>query len=334
MPSSPLAPALLVATAATLAVRRTHPVAAAAIATALLLAASPLDGSFPPASAAPIPLILCYSCGAHASLRKGLAAVIGLVAASQIAMGFSEFPNVEILFGTLAPWWVGWEIGKRRRLVGELEQRTRELETAEDDFVQLSLRRERARIARELHDIVAHHLAVIVVQAGAGRMAGSGGDTPPGQRLAGIRQSGDQALAEMSRLVDLIHADGGPARNGTDRLSALVNDARAAGLKVDVVGDAPLPDAALRVVQEGLTNAMKHAPGARVEVRLRQRDDSVEIEVRDHGGGQPSALARTGAGLGLDGMRERVESLGGSLEAGPCPEGGWRVRAQLPTPVG
>jgi signal transduction histidine kinase len=103
------------------------------------------------------------------------------------------------------------------------------------------------------------------------------------------------------------------------------------------VGEAPLPDDALRVVQEGLTNAIKHAPGAHVEVRLSQQDDVVEIEVRDHGGDEPSALARTGAGLGLDGMRERIEALGGSLEAGPCADGGWQVHARLPaapTPVG
>ena len=312
-------------------------VAVAAVAAALLLAAgiAGFEVNSPPASA--IAFVLSYWCGARARFRDGLLAVAGLIVASQVAMGLSEFPNAEILFVTAAPWWVGWEVGKRRRLVAELEQRTRELEAAQDDFVELSLRRERARIARELHDIVAHHLAVIVVQAGAGRMAGARGDTAPAERLAGIRQSGAQALAEMSRLVDVIHADSGAVHDGAKRLRVLVDDARAAGLAVAVVGDAPLPDDALRVVQEGLTNAMKHAPGARVEVRLREQDDSVEIEVRDHGGGEPSALARTGAGLGLDGMRERIESLGGSLEAGPCAEGGWRVEARLPaarTPVG
>jgi signal transduction histidine kinase len=145
----------------------------------------------------------------------------------------------------------------------------------------------------------------------------------------------------MSRLVDVIHADIGPRRDAAERLRALVGDARTAGLDVDVAGEARLPaeleEDALRVVQEGLTNAMKHAPGARVEVRLALTDDAVEIDVRDHGGGPPSALARTGAGLGLDGMRERIESLGGSLDAGPCDDGGWRVCARLPavaTPVG
>jgi signal transduction histidine kinase len=339
-PDSALAAPLVVLVCSTLVVRRRHPVAAVAVLVAALLTAAVagFGGDLPPVSAAPVTFILSYSCGAHAPLRRGLLAVAGLIATAQVSMGFSEFPNVEILFMTLAPWWVGWEVGRRRQLVNALEERTRELEAEQDVFVGLSVRRERARIARELHDIVAHHLAVIVVQAGAGRMAGSENGPLASERLASIRQSGDQALAEMSRLVDIIHSDSGPSRDGADRLRAVVEDARAAGLGVDVtplLADVRLPaeieDDALRVVQEGLTNAMKHAPGARVRVRLALTDDSLELEVRDHGGGPPSALARTGAGLGLDGMRERIESLGGSLEAGPCEDGGWRVAATLPT---
>jgi signal transduction histidine kinase len=207
-PSSPVAGALLVAMGSTVAFRRTRPVAATAVAAALMLIAGlSFGGNYPPPAGAPIWVVLSYSCGAGAALRPGLAALAGLIVASQLAVGLGEFPNAEILFVTLAPWWVGWEVGKRRRLVAELEERTGELEAAQDEFVELSLRRERARIARELHDIVAHHLAVIVVQAGAGRMAGPTAETPPRERLASIRQSGDQALAEMARLVDLIHAD-------------------------------------------------------------------------------------------------------------------------------
>jgi signal transduction histidine kinase len=341
-PDSALAPFLILLFCGILVVRRTHPVAAAGVGSAGLLTAAVanFDGDFPPASAFPVMFILSYSCGAHAPLRRGLSAVVGLTVAAQVLEGFSEFPNVEILFGTLAPWWVGWEVGKRRRLVAALDERTRELEAEQEAFVALSLRRERARIARELHDIVAHHLAVIVVQAGAGRLAGAENGTPTSERLASIRQSGDQALAEMSRLVDIIHADAGPSRDGAARLRALVEDAKAGGLGVEVTADAlpaEIEDDALRIVQEALTNAMKHAPGARVSIRLAIADASLEVEVRDHGGGPPSALARTGAGLGLNGMRERIESLGGSLDAGACSDGGWRVHARLPavaTPVG
>jgi signal transduction histidine kinase len=341
VPGSPLAVALLVAMGAMVAFRRTHPLAAIAVATLLLLVAGvAFDGNYPPTSAILIPVLLSYSCGAHARFGDGLIAVLGLIAASQVAMGFSEFPNAEILFVTLAPWWVGWEIGKRRRLVAELERRTHELEEAQDEFVELSLRRERARIARELHDIVAHHLAIVVVQAGAGRMTGARAETPPGERLTTIRQSGEQALAELARLVDLIQAD--TRRAGADRLSALLGHARAGGLDIEMIGEQALPpeleDDALSVLQEALTNAVKHTPGARVTVRLTADNNGcVEVDVRSLGGGPPTVLAHTGAGLGLTGMRERIEALGGTLEAGPGPDGGWRVRAQLPpapTPVG
>jgi signal transduction histidine kinase len=334
-----LAAVLVALSCLTLVVRRSHPVVAVAVAAVALLgvAGTDLKGDFPPVGAAPVMFILAYSCGAHAPFRLGLAAIVGLIAAMQVSVGFADFPNVEILFITIPPWWVGWEVGRRRRLVSELDERTRELEAEEETFVALSVRRERARIAGELHDIVAHHLAVIVVQAGAGRMALTAEGTAPAERLASIRQSGNQALAEMSRLVDIIHADSGAGRDGGDRLRALMERAQAAGLDVDVT---PLPgrlrlpadieDDALRVVQEGLTNAMKHAPGARVSIRLALSGDSLEIEVRDRGGSTAAGLAQTGAGLGLSGMRERIESLGGSLEAGPCPEGGWRIDAWLP----
>jgi signal transduction histidine kinase len=334
-----LAALLYALVCSTLVVRRSQPVVAVAVAAGVLLALSTADveGAFPGYGASPVIFILAYSCGAHAPFRRGLAAVVGLIAAMQVSTGFADFPNVEIVFMTVPPWWVGWEVARRRRLVSELDERTRELEAEEETFVALSVRRERARIARELHDIVAHHLAVIVVQAGAGRMAVTSDGTAPAERLASIRQSGEQALAEMSRLVDIIHADTSAGRDAADRLRALVEDAEAAGLQVDVTpppGEVRLPaeieDDALRVVQEGLTNAVKHAPGARVSVRLILSDDSLEIEVRDRGGGTASGLARTGAGLGLTGMRERIESLGGSLEAGPCPDGSWRIHARLP----
>ena len=174
---------------------------------------------------------------------------------------------------------------------------------------------------------------MIVVQAGAGRMAWTDNQTATAERLASIRQSGDQALAEMSRLVDVIHADTAADGEGVDRLRALVEDATAAGLDLDVTAiqlPADIEDDALRIIREGLTNAMKHAPGARVSIRLAATEDGLEIEIRDRGGGTPTGLARTGAGLGLTGMRERIESLGGSLEAGPCEEGGWQVEARLP----
>jgi signal transduction histidine kinase len=197
------------------------------------------------------------------------------------------------------------------------------------------VRRERARIARELHDIVAHHLAVIVVQAGAGRTASDASAWRAGERFAGIREAGEQALAEMARLIDVLHADDDAAEGHS--LEVLIERAEAGGLALEVTGlprdvalPAPVQDAAYRVVQEGLTNALKHASASAVAVRLGVADAALEIDVRNAAGAPPSALARTGAGLGLTGMRERVEALGGTLDAGPDHDGNWRLFARLP----
>jgi signal transduction histidine kinase len=277
--------------------------------------------------------IVAFGCGAFASNGRGLAGVLVLSAALQVRTGLDEFPNLEIYVGTLAPWWIGGQVRRRRALIAELSRRSAELEAEQDAFARLSVLRERARIARELHDIVAHHLAVIVVQAGAGRMAGADPPEAAAVRFASIRESGDQALGEMARLVDLLERS---STAGLSGLRGLVAEARASGLDVDVAwlpADVDLPttteEAAFGAVREGLTNAIKHAPGAFVCVRLALDDGGLDIEVRDDGGGDGSALADSGSGLGLVGMRERVEALGGSLEAGPV-AGGWRLVVRLP----
>jgi len=260
-----------------------------------------------------------------------------LAACMQIGVGFSEFPNFEIYFATLGPWWVGTRVRRRRRIVSELAERTAQLEAEQDTFVRLSVRRERARIARELHDIVAHHLAVIVVQAGAGRIAPATQVARNADRFASITESGGHALEEMARLVDLLDAEKNNGGGVLGRLRVLIDEAAAGGVRVRFTplrGEVRLPpeveDAAYRVVQEGLTNAIKHAPGAAVRVRLTAPADELEIEVRDEGAATGSALTATGSALGLAGMRERVESLGGSLDAGRVAGGGWRLTARLP----
>ncbi|MFL5825200.1 MAG: sensor histidine kinase [Thermoleophilaceae bacterium] len=336
-PHSPLAALFVILLGAPVAVRRTHPVAAIAVATGVFLAIPDFQGKFPPDTQLIMASVLAYSCGAHASSRAGLLGVGAFLTGMQIGVGFSEFPNVELAFGTLPLWWIGREVRQRRELVRTLAERNRELAAEQDAFARLSVRRERARIARELHDIVAHHLAVIVVQAGAGRMAAPGQNGDAAARFESVRQSGGQALTEMSRLVDILQTDSEGADGGRGRLRLLLRQANAGGLDVRVT---PLPrevrlpaeveESAFRVVQEGLTNAMKHAPGAQVHVRLAVSGDAFEVEVRDWGGAVPSVLAQTGSGLGLTGMRERIESLGGRLEAGPEADGGWRLQARLP----
>jgi len=266
-----------------------------------------------------------FGCGALLPLRAGVLAA-GAIA---VALALLSTSLVPLLLITLAPWTAGQLVRSRRELVAALAERNRQLEAEQAALAELAVRRERARIARELHDIVAHHLAVMVIHAGAGRLDAPGGAA----RFAGIRDSGREALGELDRLVDLLQADGAAPRD----LDALVGHARAAGLRLDYT---PLPggvdvapavrDGVYRVVQEGLTNAMKHAPGSDVLVRLDAGAQALDVEVRDGGSGGRSALAGSGAGLGLAGMRERVEALGGVLDAGPEDDGGWRVHARLP----
>jgi signal transduction histidine kinase len=261
-------------------------------------------------------------------LGGGISAAI---LATGIVWGGSD-TVVPFFLVTVIPFLAGHAVRSRQSLLDSLRGRTEELESERDALARLSVQRERARIAQELHDIVAHHLAVIVVQAGAGRMSpGEAGDAS--RRFSRIRQSGEQALSEMERLVDLLQTD-----QGTDdrRIDVLIDQAEATGLKLSASGppsEVSLPPEAerlaYRVVQEGLTNAMKHAPGSEVRLRISVSGDQLEIELRNWGGKRPSSLARTGSGLGLQGLRERLQALGGRLDA--APEGdGWRLRAGIP----
>jgi signal transduction histidine kinase len=263
--------------------------------------------------------------GALLSLRPGVLAT-GALAAALAITGGGVMP---VLLATLAPWTAGRVVRSRRQLTAALAERNRQLDAEQNALAELAVRRERARIARELHDIVAHHVAVMVIQAGAGRLGAPDGAA----RFAGIGDAGREALAELERLVELLSTDDPRPRD----LETLLGQARAAGVRLDYT---PLPDGvrvapelqagAYRVVQEGLTNAMKHAAGSDILVRLGVDARALEVEVRDRGSAAPSPLVASGAGLGLAGMRERVEALGGVLEAGPVDAGGWRLRARLP----
>lgn len=314
---------------ATILVRRTHAVAATCVA-AVLIALLPGDGA-PATFEFLLPIVLSYACGAHAPIRPGLLATVALTAAIQVHVGFSEFPNLEIAIGTLPPWWGGVEVRRRRQVVSELAARTRELEAEEEAFVRLSVQRERARIARDLHDIVSHHLAVMVIQAGAGRLAEPWQADVAAERFAAIRHSGDNALTETDRLVTMLQGEGSSA----PRLAQLLERAATSGARVVVTPPEPalepeIEAIAYRIAQEALTNAMKHAPGARLDVRVALADGRLTITVRNGAVAEPSPIAHTGSGLGLAGMRERLAALDGSLTAGPEADGGFRVCATLP----
>ncbi|MGZ4202188.1 MAG: sensor histidine kinase [Thermoleophilaceae bacterium] len=216
----------------------------------------------------------------------------------------------------------------------ELLEREHELRAHE------AVAEERARIARELHDLVAHNVSVMVVQAGAERHALPDDQASTREALTSIEQAGRQALAEARRLLGVLRRNGEheelEPQPSLEHIDVLVDQVQRAGLpvKLEIEGE-PLPLPAgldlcgYRIVQEGLTNALKHAGPAHAEVVLRYRPQALEVEVRDDGQGAAEPAA-DGAGHGLIGMRERVALYGGSLAIGPREGGGFEVRARLP----
>jgi signal transduction histidine kinase len=198
---------------------------------------------------------------------------------------------------------------------------------------------ERARIARELHDLVAHNVSVMVIQAGAERHALSDDQKATRDTLESIEQSGRQALTEARRLLGMLRRDGEreelEPQPGVEQIDGLVEQVRKAGLKValHVEGEPVALPAGLdlcvyRVVQEGLTNALKHAGRAHADVRLRYAPRALDVEISDDGRGE--STNGDGAGHGLIGMRERVALYGGTFEAGRRDGGGFEIRAHLP----
>jgi signal transduction histidine kinase len=237
-------------------------------------------------------------------------------------------------------------VSTRRAYLAELEERARRLERERDQQAQLAAATERARIARELHDIVAHNLAVMIALADGAAFTATAAPDRAADAMQQVSGTGRQALAEMRRLLGLLR-DGQPPQApselvpqpGLDDIDALVDQIRAAGVRVELTrqGSAGAwgPGAGLavyRIVQEALTNTLKHAgPQASAQVRLRYTAAGVDVEVTDDGAGRPASPAADtpAGGHGLAGMIERATSYGGEVEAGPRPGTGWRVRARL-----
>jgi signal transduction histidine kinase len=225
-----------------------------------------------------------------------------------------------------------------RRVVGDREQRAQIAERERDVAAREAVVEERARIARELHDAIAHNVSMMVVQAGAERRVLDGTRDPTREVLQTIEGIGRGALTEMRRLVGMLRSDAGEPlapQPGLDDLPTLVAQVREAGLPVElgVEGERrELPVgielSAYRIVQEALTNALKHAGEAHAAVYVRYGADSLELEIVDDGRGAPSPVSS--GGHGLVGMRERVALYGGRLDAGASPSGGFAVRVLLP----
>jgi signal transduction histidine kinase len=240
-------------------------------------------------------------------------------------------------FGNMA-----WLSARRQ---AELEHNARQLRESQEQNTRGAIIAERLRIARDLHDVVAHHVSVMGVQAGAARRALDRDPALSRTALQTVEETARTAIGELRGLLGVLRAEPAeetpaeavPVSPGLEQLSELVTSARSAGLEVrhGVYGEPrPVPEgvalSAYRVVQEALTNVVKHAGARNAEVRVRYLDSALEVEVTDDGRGKTD---QPGGGFGLVGMRERIAVHGGELEAGPRRDVGYRVRVSLPVPV-
>nr|WP_245769191.1 sensor histidine kinase [Streptomyces indicus] len=236
--------------------------------------------------------------------------------------------------------------GLTRRALAEARAHSATERAIAETLQEHAARGERARIARELHDVVAHHISMIAVQAETARLTTEGMPPAGAERLLAIGDTARTALTEMRRLLGVLREDAGtpaaPQRRpqpGLQQLAELVDEAReasAAATRLIVSGpvrplDQGVELTAYRIVQEALTNARRHAPGAAVDVALRYTPQGLHLSVRDNGPGPARAPARTGHGL--TGMRERAAMVGGELSSGPAPGGGFRIEVLLPAPA-
>lgn len=290
-------------------------------------------------------LVALWSVAARCAFRWALAALlvaelgVFLVLLRWDTPTLGMFTSGSILVVTV--WLAGLYAGTRRRYLESLEERARRAELERDQRARMAAAAERARIARELHDVVAHHVSVMVVQAdGAGYAIGSDAEQAR-QAVRTISVTGREALAEMRRLVGVLREDesgGGTEYTPQPGLAQLEDLVRKAGLPATLrVGGTPveLPEgvqlAVYRIVQEALTNALKHGgPGVRAVVELDYAGPELVVRVSDDGRGAAVPLAS--GGHGLVGMRERVGMYGGAVTAGPRPGGGFEVLARVPVP--
>jgi signal transduction histidine kinase len=284
-----------------------------------------------------VSLVAIYSAAAHTRGRarsvSDALVVAGVIAGAATAQrDWSDTTNAITALVSLTILFRGaW-------LAGEIVQRRRQSITEREEQARAALREERARIARELHDVVAHAISVIVLQARGARQALAVEPDDARRAIDAVERTAAQALTEMRRLLDVLRdeddASAFQPQPSLAHVDGLLGEVRTAGLPVElrIEGKArELPPGvdlcAYRIVQEALTNALKHAGPATASVVLDYDDHSLALEIADTGSGTGPTAA---PGLGLMGMRERIAAFGGKLESGPRPEGGYIVRARLP----
>jgi signal transduction histidine kinase len=287
-------------------------------------------------------IIFPWAVGSHAEGRASVAGlVVAIVAIAVVALDSDTFIWGDIFFpGTFAAmfWLAGRAVRSRSRLTAELHEATLRLHEQREAEAEAAVAEERRRIAREMHDVVAHSVSTMVIQAGGARRILARDPGRAVEAAALIERTGREALGEMRHLLGVLHAGEDVAELAPQptlhELEALAARSRAAGLPVELHlagarGELPpgVELAAYRVIQEALTNSLKHG-GASATVTVEYAEHDLRIAVADVGGG-PGAMVQ-GSGHGLVGMRERVRVFGGELQTGPRPGGGFEVRARLP----
>jgi signal transduction histidine kinase len=298
-------------------------------------------------------LIATYTAAGYDTRRRAaaalgtaiFAAMLGVALSAQVVGLASYVSNLALL---TAAWAFGRSIAFRRAYTAQLEERASRLEAEREADLRAVVAEERARIARELHDVVAHHVSVMTVQAAAAQRTLARDVARAQGAMAAVEATGRDALMEMRRMVGVLRGDESPDLQTGSALSpqpsiadipALVDDLRRAGLDVEAdLEEPPHPLGAgvdltvYRIVQEALTNTLKHAGPTRARVVVRYNGGGLDLLVEDHGRGLAALLEQDGSrpGHGLPGMRERVSLYGGRLYAGPRGGGGYAVRARIP----
>jgi signal transduction histidine kinase len=303
--------------------------------------------------------VIVYNTAAYTPRWSSMLSLAGSVFAPVLAQwrwgsnldetgSFSRGESIFLALLMMGPFVVAWVLGDsmrtRRAYFQQLEEKAVRLEKERDAQAQIAAAGERARIARELHDVVAHNVSAMVVQADGAAYAMDSSPEMARKALETISNTGREALAEMRRLLGVLRAENEAnqyvPQPGVEQLTDLVERAREVGLPVDlqvegvpVELDKGLALAVYRLVQESLTNTRKHGgPDVRAKVVMGYGDRELNLTVSDDGRG--AAAPSDGMGHGMVGMRERVSMMGGTLSAGPRPGGGWQLRAVLPYKIG
>ena len=327
-----------------LAVRRLWPFRVLALVAAIAVLTS-VDSPMPWIQVAAVALA-SYATGDGAGDRTrsalGVIAVAGLMAIGLLAQDVSSFESLVYPFVVVVPTWLIGDVVRSRRIEADARaDRDRQAAREAEDRLQAAVAEERRHMARELHDVVAHGVSVMVIQAGAARQVVGATPDRATDSLLTIEATGRDVMAELRRLLGVLNDDGEASgiapQPGIDQVPPLVERIRQAGLPAELKIDgtprtlpASLEVTAYRIIQEALTNALRYARRARTIVRLSYEPDQLRLEVLDDGPAD-AAEASEGSGRGLVGMEQRASLAGGRLEAGPRLGGGYAVRAWLPT---